>query len=65
MSKHSPFTSEPSRPHSSQAEPREHVDIHHYGEDGKKDNSLTVPHVTDKDHVEYGRNIDAMRKQKK
>lgn len=65
MSKHTPYTSEPSKPHSSKAEPAEHVDIHHFGAGGKKDDSLTVPHVTDKGHVEYGRATDEWRKSKK
>ena len=65
MSEHKPFTSEPSNPHTSKAEPAEHVDVHHFGEGGKKDESLTVPHVTDKGMVDLGKQAQELRDAKK
>jgi hypothetical protein len=65
MSKHSPMTSEPSNPHSSKAEPQEHVDVHHFDEHGQKDDSLTVSHVTDKGMVDYGKEAQEHRDSQK
>lgn len=65
MGKHTPYTSEPSNPHSSKSESREHVDLHHYGEGGRKDDSLTVPHLTDEKWVDYGRQAQEHREDQK
>lgn len=65
MGKHTPFTSEPSKPHESKAEPDTHVEIYHYGEDGKEDKDLTVRHVTDEDTVKYGERTQELRDQQK
>lgn len=54
MAIHWPFTSEYSKPHSSDAEPETHVDQHSYGADGQKDNSLTVAHITDQNAIDMG-----------
>lgn len=64
-SKHSPNTSEPSNPHSSKAEPKEHVDVHHFDEKGEKDNPKTISHVTDKGMVDYGKDAKDFREGKK
>ena len=61
MGKHSPFTSEPSKPHSSKDEPRQHVEIHHFDEDGNKDDDMTISHVTDPKMVDYGHKIQEYR----
>ncbi len=39
--------------------------IHHFGEDNKKDDSLTVPHVTDPGQVQYGEDAQKLREEKK
>lgn len=64
-SKHSPNTSEPSKPHTSKAESQEHVDVHHFDEKGEKDNSKTISHVTDKGMVDYGKDAQAHRESQK
>lgn len=65
MAKHTPFTSEPSKPHSSKAEPETHVDMYHYGEGGKEDEDLTVRHITGEDTVKYGERTQELRDQQK
>ncbi len=62
---HSPNTSEYSKPHSSAAEPQLHVDQHHYGSNGQKDNSLTNAHITDKGAVSMGKETYEHHKSKK
>lgn len=64
-SKHSPNTSEPSKPHSSKSEPREHVDVHHFDDKGQKDDSKTISHVTDKGMVDYGKDAQEWRDSQK
>ena len=63
MATHIPNTSESSYPHSSPTEPREHVDIYHYGKDGERE-SITS-HVTDKDSVSWGRATKEFNESKK
>lgn len=61
--RHIPYTSEPSKPHRSKVEPREHVDVYHYGKDAKKEGVTT--HITDEGHVEWGKGADKIRRKKK
>lgn len=63
--KHAPFTSEVSDPHTSKDCPELHVDILHFGEDGKKDNDLTVAHVTDPAMVDFGQKQKEFREEQK
>ncbi len=55
MAKHSPNTSEYSKPHSSKAEPREHVDQLHFGSKGEHVKEHDVHHITDKGAIDMGR----------
>lgn len=58
MAKHSENTSEYSKPHTSDAEPREHVDQLHFGQDGKHDSESSkhdVHHITDPGAIDMGR----------
>lgn len=54
MAKHTPFTSEMSKPHTSDAHPEVHVDCIHYGADGKQDSRLCVDGITDKGSISLG-----------
>ena len=65
MGKHTPNTSEYSKPHESKAEPERHVDQHHYDEKGRKDEDLGKAHITDKNAVEMGRQTHELHQAKK
>jgi len=55
MGKHAPNSCEYSHPHQSEsAGGKTHVDVYHYGSDGKLDKSATMKHSTDKGDVSYG-----------
>jgi hypothetical protein len=64
MTKHSPNTSEPSHPHHGSSG-QEEIDVHHFDETGRKNNDLTVPHVTDPGMVDYGKTIKEHRDSEK
>ena len=53
--KHTPNTTEYSYPHTSAAEPKEHVDSHAYGSDGKREPEHETHHITDEGHINIGR----------
>ena len=57
MGKHTPNTCEVSKIHTSKTEPKEHVDMLHFGADGKKDNNLTKQnsHLTDKNYLKLSK----------
>jgi len=63
---HSPFTCEPSKIHTSGSCKDPHVDILHFGADGKKDNDLTKgnSHIADKATVDYARDFHSGSKGK-
>jgi hypothetical protein len=65
--KHTPFTSEPSKPHSSANKPETHVDFQHFGADGKQDKELTsqYTHITDPTSVEYAERTQQLREEMK
>ena len=52
--KHTPNTSEISRPHTSDAEPEKHVDSIAFGKDGKHEPEHDVNHITDPDLIKMG-----------
>ncbi|MES3004648.1 MAG: hypothetical protein V4690_00885 [Patescibacteria group bacterium] len=54
MANHSPNTSEYSKPHESEGEPKTHVDQYHYDESGKHDTRLDNDHITDPGPVQMG-----------
>lgn len=54
MAKHTPFTSEMSKPHTSDAHPEVHVDCIAFGADGKQDPRLCVDGITDKGSISLG-----------
>lgn len=54
MAEHTPYTSEYSKPHESEACPETHVDQIHFGEDGEHEPELDVHHITDPGAVEMG-----------
>lgn len=53
--KHVPNTTEYSYPHTSKAEPKEHVDSHAYGSDSKRDPEHETHHLTDEESLNMGR----------
>ena len=63
--KHSEFTSEYSKPHTSDGCPEVHVDQLHFGEDGKHDSRLDVDHITDPGAIEMGQQTYELHKEKK
>lgn len=52
--KHSENTTEYSKPHTSKAEPEEHVDQLAFGKDGKRDPEHDVDHIKDDGAKEMG-----------
>lgn len=62
MSKHTPYTNEPSAPHTGKLG-TEHVNVYHYGEGGCKEGE--TKHQTDEGHIEWGRDAQKLRVQKK
>ena len=54
MAKHSPMTSEFSKPHTSRDCPEKHVDRIYFDKDGKQDSRLADHHITDQGSVKMG-----------
>jgi hypothetical protein len=52
--KHTPNTSEISKPHTSAAEPEEHVDALHFDEEGKHVRDVDTNHLTDPGLIKMG-----------
>jgi hypothetical protein len=52
--KHYSNTSEMSKPHTSEAEPEEHVDLMAFGEDGNREPKHDVDHITDEGSKSMG-----------